>query len=94
MNQLQPLATGEQWFVSLNSDHLIAPETVAERRTFAHPVFDLRARAAQRRIGELQGVGGVHVAGAWCHNGFHEDGLRSAEEACAGITADVEERAA
>lgn len=95
MNLLQSLPTGEDWFVSLNSDHLIDPRAVAERRTFAHPVFDLEARAAQRRIGALQGVGGVHFAGAWCHNGFHEDGLRSAYEACESlVAAPVEARAA
>lgn len=95
MNLLQGLPTLEDWFVSLNSDHLIDPASVVERRTFAHPVFDLAARAAQRRVGELQGVGGVHFAGAWCHNGFHEDGLRSGYEACASLAgAPAEARAA
>ncbi|CAB4882495.1 unannotated protein [freshwater metagenome] len=85
MNNLQPLATQTPWFVSLNSDHLIDPATVAARRSLSHPVFDLGARAAQRRQAEIQGAGGVFFAGAWWHNGFHEDGLRSAHEACAAL---------
>ena len=58
--------------------HLSVVPADTPRDPYAHTVFDLEARAAQRRIGALQGVGGVHFAGAWCHNGFHEDGLRSA----------------
>jgi predicted NAD/FAD-binding protein len=88
MNSLQSLPTGTDWFVSLNSDELIDPARVVARRTYEHPVFDLRARAAQRRAGEIQGTGGVHYAGSWLHNGFHEDGLRSAHEACARLLAE------
>jgi predicted NAD/FAD-binding protein len=87
MNNLQPLPTRRTWCVSLNSTDLVDPATVAARRRYEHPVFDVAARRAQRRLPEIQGSGGVVFAGAWCHNGFHEDGLRSAHEAVAALRA-------
>ena len=40
-------------------------------------MFDLGAMAAQRRLGEIQGVRNTWFAGAWTGYGFHEDGLKS-----------------
>jgi predicted NAD/FAD-binding protein len=58
----------------------------------AHPVFDATAIAAQRRLQEIQGAGNVWFCGAWAHNGFHEDGLRSGQEAAAGLLAKLARR--
>jgi predicted NAD/FAD-binding protein len=44
---------------------------------YAHPVFDLAAVAAQRRIPVLQGQQHTWFCGAWTRYGFHEDGLMS-----------------
>jgi predicted NAD/FAD-binding protein len=45
---------------------------------YSHPVFDLAAIEAQRRLPALQGVAHTWFCGAWTRYGFHEDGLMSA----------------
>lgn len=85
MNQLQPLATSTPVFVTLNREAEIAPSRVIERVAYAHPVLGAAALAAQARRSEMLSVGGVGYAGAYWRNGFHEDGVVSALEACAAI---------
>jgi predicted NAD/FAD-binding protein len=52
---------------------------------YAHPIFDLRAVDAQRRLQAIQGVDRIWLAGAWTGYGFHEDGLRSGLAAAQAI---------
>jgi predicted NAD/FAD-binding protein len=63
--------------VSLNP--LTEPEagSVLREFSYAHPVFDAAAVAAQQRLHDIQGRKQVWFAGAWTGYGFHEDGLRS-----------------
>jgi predicted NAD/FAD-binding protein len=49
---------------------------------YAHPVVDGAAVAAQRRLGEINGVRRTWFCGAYWGYGFHEDGVRSAVETC------------
>lgn len=77
MNRLQNLPTATDVFVSLNPLREPDPSLVHAELAYAHPVFDQGAVAAQRRVAEIQGHGGVWHAGAWLGYGFHEDGLRS-----------------
>jgi predicted NAD/FAD-binding protein len=63
--------------VSLNPLREPTPALVHAEARFEHPVFDVAALAAQRRLGRIQGAGGVWHAGAWQGWGFHEDGLRA-----------------
>ncbi|WP_198590386.1 NAD(P)/FAD-dependent oxidoreductase [Paracoccus zhejiangensis] len=76
MNRLQNLDTPRPLIVTLNPE--IEPDHVHDEASFAHPQFDAAAIAAQARLSEIQGRGGVHYAGAWTRYGFHEDGLLSA----------------
>lgn len=76
MNRLQGLP-GPPLFVSLNPQLRPRPELVIETRDFAHPVFDDRALAAQRRLWSLQGVRRTWFCGAYFGAGFHEDGLQA-----------------
>ena len=77
MNRLQGLQSERPVLVSLNPLREPAPELVHAEADFAHPVLDAAALAAQRRLGRIQGAGGLWYAGAWQGWGFHEDGLRS-----------------
>ena len=82
MNCLQRLPVDTPVCVSLGRDDDIDPATVLGRFDYAHPVLDLPAIEAQRRLPRLQGRGGLWWAGAWAGYGFHEDGTRAAELVC------------
>ncbi|MES2124939.1 MAG: FAD-dependent oxidoreductase [Gemmatimonadota bacterium] len=83
MNSLQGVSEREQYFVSLNSEPLIAPERVLRRIEYSHPLFDLAAVKAQRelpRLNRLTPHQETYYAGAWFKYGFHEDGFTSGLE--------------
>lgn len=85
LNRLQPLPFRTPVLVSLNPARAPDPAKVIDRFEYAHPVFDGRAIAAQRRLPEIQGVGHTWFAGAWTRYGFHEDGLMSALAVADGL---------
>jgi len=80
LNQLQPLPWKQPVIVSLNPLHEPRAGTVLRRISYAHPVFDNAAIAAQGRLAELQGRSHVWFCGAWTGYGFHEDGLKSGQQ--------------
>lgn len=88
MNQLQPLATATNYFVTLNPSHPIAGSAVAGAFDYTHPRYDRAALAAQAAIWDLQGARSTWFAGSYCGYGFHEDaiqaGLAIAEDMTAG----------
>jgi len=77
MNKLQHLPKRCPTFVTLNPAWQPRDEHVYGHWSFAHPQFDTSAMAAQARLHEIQGEGGLWYAGAWHGYGFHEDGLAS-----------------
>ena len=81
MNRLQPLATCQDWFVSLHAEDLLDPAAIAGRYAYEHPRFDREAIRAQARWAEVSGPASVqgrtHYAGAYWGCGFHEDGVQS-----------------
>ncbi len=78
MNRLQPLATKEDLFVTLNGEGHIDPELVERRMDYVHPKYNDRSIAAQNRWQEISRVDRrTHFAGAYWGYGFHEDGLVS-----------------
>ncbi|HEY1131910.1 MAG TPA: FAD-dependent oxidoreductase [Roseateles sp.] len=81
INRLQPLPWQQDVIVSLNPARPIADHLVHRRIEYSHPVFDLAALQAQRRVPALQGLQRTWFAGAWCGYGFHEDGLRAGLQA-------------
>ena len=85
INRLQPLPWDTPVIVSLNPLRDIDEAHVHQRIEYAHPVFDLAAIAAQRRVPELQGRQRTWFCGAWCGYGFHEDGLKAGMAAADGV---------
>jgi predicted NAD/FAD-binding protein len=77
LNRLQPLPFEQPVVVSLNPVSPIAPERILGQFDYAHPVFDLAAIEAQKRMPQLQGQQHTWFAGAWMGYGFHEDGLKA-----------------
>lgn len=78
MNNLQPLATKKPIMVTLNPSRTPRSDSIYDRYTFHHPVFDEKTLSAQSKFSQLQGADRVWFAGAWQGYGFHEDGLLSA----------------
>jgi predicted NAD/FAD-binding protein len=77
LNKLQPMPFEQAIVESLNPVHEIADKHVLAEFEYSHPVFDLAAIQAQKRLPELQGVQRTWYCGAWTGYGFHEDGLKS-----------------
>ena len=77
INRLQRIPFAQPVVVSLNPLQAIDPATIVGEYDYAHPVFDLKAIDAQKRVPLLQGQRHTWYAGAWTGYGFHEDGLKS-----------------
>jgi predicted NAD/FAD-binding protein len=87
LNRLQPLPFSAPVVVSLNPLTDPRAETIHAEFDYAHPVFDMAAIDAQRRVPALQGNRHTWFAGAWTRYGFHEDGLMSGLAVVAGLRA-------
>jgi predicted NAD/FAD-binding protein len=87
INRLQPLPFRTPVVVSLNPLTEPRAATVHAEFDYAHPVFDMAAIAAQRRVPALQGQAHTWFCGAWTRYGFHEDGLTSGLAVCEALKA-------
>lgn len=67
----------ERFLVSLNQVDRIAPDTLQDRTSFDHPVYDRASVSAQRELPRLDGVRRTWFCGAYHGWGFHEDGCAS-----------------
>jgi predicted NAD/FAD-binding protein len=85
MNILQGIEAPVTFCVTLNDNDHIDDSKVLRRLRYAHPVFTMPGIAAQRRWGEISGEHRVWYCGAYWHNGFHEDGVVSAQRVCAAL---------
>jgi uncharacterized protein len=80
MNRLQSLCAEREFCVTLNRTAAIDPEKIIRRIQYAHPVFTHAGVAAQARRHEISGSNRTHYCGAYWGWGFHEDGVRSAQQ--------------
>ena len=78
MNRLQSLDMEYPLYETLNPVVMPHHDLVKGEFFYRHPIFDNKAIAAQRRLGDIQGQHGLFFVGAWTGYGFHEDGLKSA----------------
>jgi predicted NAD/FAD-binding protein len=77
MNSLQNIPNRTPLFVTLNPTHQARSETVHHSEYYDHPIFDLKAVAAQRKLWALQDTQRTWFCGAYFGYGFHEDGLQA-----------------
>ena len=94
MNSLQPIPMDDPHFVTLNANRPIREEFIYDQVTFAHPVYDTAALAAQGTIRAMNGTRNTWFCGAWMKNGFHEDGFASAVDVVTAMRARSSETAA
>ncbi|WP_105903300.1 NAD(P)/FAD-dependent oxidoreductase [Vibrio gangliei] len=83
MNILQGIQSETTFCVTLNNTGQIDPDKIINTFDYAHPIFNQVSLAAQQRRSEICGHNRTHFTGAYWHNGFHEDGVRSAVEVAA-----------
>jgi len=92
MNRLLGLDAPETFCVTLNATELIHPDKIIARMTYHHPLFTPEGTAAQARHREIDGTRRTYYCGAWWRNGFHEDGLVSAQDALRHFRQDTHSR--
>jgi len=85
MNRLQNLDGPHQFFVTLNNTKHIKAESILGCWTYAHPQFGPDSLQMQSGIDRVNSTSRITIAGAWCRNGFHEDGVVSGEKAAEAI---------
>ncbi len=85
MNILQHIDAPQTFCVSLNSSEHIDPNKILRSFVYDHPVFTEQSIKAQQRKAEISGVNHTWFCGAYWHNGFHEDGVRSALDVVTNI---------
>lgn len=78
MNILQGIESTHTFCVTLNQKQAIEPSKILKEFTYHHPVFSLQSCQAQQQRELICGKRNTHFAGAYWHNGFHEDGVKSA----------------
>jgi predicted NAD/FAD-binding protein len=83
MNILQGIKSDDIFCVTLNQKEDIDPSQILQEFTYHHPIFSSESINAQRQRNLICGIHHTHFAGAYWHNGFHEDGVRSAVEVAA-----------
>jgi uncharacterized protein len=79
MNRLQGLGATEDYCVTLDPQGLVDESKVIRKMTYRHPLYTPEALRAQRRWTEVNGIRRTHYCGAYWFDGFHEDGVRSAQ---------------
>ena len=93
MNILQGLDAPVPFLVTLNRSAAIDPATILKRITYHHPLYGPESVLAQARHRDINGPLRSYFCGAWCQNGFHEDGVVSALAALRHFREDHEQRA-
>ncbi|MDA7705260.1 NAD(P)-binding protein [Rickettsiales bacterium] len=78
MNNLQNLNINKPLFVTLNPFKKISKKDIIASYNYEHPIFNLDAVEAAKKLDEIQDQRNIYFCGAWAKYGFHEDGLNSA----------------
>lgn len=85
MNSLQKVSQTQNYFVSINDPGLVEPSRVLWRGEYEHPVYDLRAVEAQKRLPELNEGSSIVFCGSYFKYGFHEDAFCAGTDAASAL---------
>ena len=87
MNSLQGVSDRQNYFVSINGENSVNPNSILKRIQYEHPVFSLGAIKAQNKLPVMnQRQTNVYFCGSYFKYGFHEDAFTSALDLCRVIT--------
>jgi predicted NAD/FAD-binding protein len=87
MNSLQEVSDHQNYFVSINGEDSVNPNTILKRIQYDHPLFSLGAIRAQPELPKLnERMNNVFFCGSYFRYGFHEDAFTSALELCRVLT--------
>jgi predicted NAD/FAD-binding protein len=78
MNKLQRLKAARDYFVTLNCDEVINPESVLYQTVYTHPIYTPDSPRSQAMIKSRNGENHTYFCGAYMRHGFHEDAVQSA----------------
>ena len=78
MNMLQGVSKNEDYYVSINQHGNIDPKKIIKEINYMHPIFNLEAIAAQKKLPMLNENGPIYFCGSYFKYGFHEDAFTSA----------------
>jgi predicted NAD/FAD-binding protein len=87
MNILQDIQSDKTFCVTLNATKSIDPDKIWGVYRYSHPEFRPEGIQAQERLAQINGSRNTWFCGAWCRNGFHEDGVVSALAVVDGLKA-------
>lgn len=78
-----------QYFVSLNAEHLVDPDSIIQQIDYTHPIFNTAAIDSQKDLSLLntQANRNIYFCGSYFKYGFHEDAFTSALQMSELITA-------
>ena len=82
MNILQNLKSKEVFNVTINDPGIINSNKILKTINYEHPLFTVDSVRAKKKIPSMNGSNHTYYCGAYCGNGFHEDGVNSALEVC------------
>lgn len=87
MNHLQSISGPRNYFVSINGENSVNPDSILKRIHYEHPLFSRGAIRAQKELPKLnQRMNNVFFCGSYFGYGFHEDAFTSALELCRVLT--------
>ncbi len=85
LNLLQGIDSPTRFYVTLNETDAVDPARVLRRFRYAHPQYSTDWIRSRERLDLVQGVHRAWFCGAYFGDGFHEDGVRSANAVVRGV---------
>lgn len=89
MNMLQGIKSQKTFCVTVNAEENIDPNKVIRKYNYSHPQFGAESVDAQNSWCEINGKLNSWFCGAYWGNGFHEDGVVSAQRVANCLEGDV-----